>query len=599
MAKHGFSRRVFTTGALSLLTCIPGRTAARGETGSDAALLGRIAEGAWRFKLENDYALRLKYGETIVKLPDLTFAEVLREARFGEGIQEQLQRVDPAKLDHQDWLTYSVVRWQAEQSARQAEWFWYRFQVTPSGGGLTDLERIFSGYRFAEAGDAEGYLALLEQYGGLFAAVRANLAEQAAKGIVLPQASLKLATNYIRSFIVPPEEHPFQVAEARLAHLPKARRRALQAQVTQMIARRISPVCADLLAFVSGDYARRAPEAVGLIYYPGGEGAYRALVRYHTGLELSPEQIHRIGLGEVDRLEGRLAKVRRQVGFVGTRADFHRQLRKDPRFYAKTPEELGERLLLAVRAIEAQIPAYFEKFPKAPYAVKRLNLELEAGSTWGYYQDPTAADPKGYYLYNGAELDEKPTYGLASLIYHELIPGHHFQVCLQAENADIPLWRRDFTATAYTEGWAEYAASLAEQMGMYSDPYLLYGRLLDDLFMSARLVVDTGMNVLGWSRERASGYLEENSLLAPSEIRSETLRYAVGSPGQALAYKLGHLKIAQLQDLARMRLGAAFDIRRFHSAVLESGELPLATLERHIARFIDQETLLSPAGPTP
>ncbi len=209
--------------------------------------------------------------------------------------------------------------------------------------------------------------------------------------------------------------------------------------------------------------------------------------------------------------------------------------------------------------------------------------------TYGYYQSPTASDRRGYYYYNGSSLADRSLLNAAALIYHELVPGHHFQRALQHENADLPSFRREAGWTAYTEGWGEYASSLAGEMGMYEDPYDRAGRLMMDVFLSSRLVVDTGMNALGWTRARAIEYMKANTLESDTQIATETLRYSCDIPGQALAYKMGSARIRELRARAERDLGAAFDVRRFHDAVLGSGPMPLAVLERHVDWFIETE----------
>jgi uncharacterized protein (DUF885 family) len=223
--------------------------------------------------------------------------------------------------------------------------------------------------------------------------------------------------------------------------------------------------------------------------------------------------------------------------------------------------------------------------------------------TFGYYQIPTADHPEGDYMYNGSRLPERSLLNAAALIYHELIPGHHFQINLATENTSLPRFRRDlFDVTAYEEGWGEYASSLAGEMGMYSDPYDRCGRLAMEAFLTSRLVVDTGMNALGWSRPRAIEYMKDNTFESDLQIGTETLRYSCDMPGQALAYMLGSRKIRELREHARAELGSRFDIRRFHDAVLGSGPLPLSVLARHIENFITEErvrSLPAPAEPSP
>jgi uncharacterized protein (DUF885 family) len=306
-------------------------------------------------------------------------------------------------------------------------------------------------------------------------------------------------------------------------------------------------------------------------------------------MDIKPEEVHRLGRSEVEGLRKRMDEVQTRIGFSGSRAKFRETLRKDSRFYPRAPEEVGETLLRHARRIEPKVDSWFLRRPRAPYGVKRLDPQLEGGQTFGYYQTPTANDPTGYYLYNGSNLANRSLLNAAHLAYHELVPGHHFQINLAYENAALPAFRRESFDTAYTEGWAEYAASVAGEMGMYADAYDLYGRLAGEMFITVRLVVDTGMNALGWTRQRAVAFMREHEMETDEQIRTESLRYSCDIPGQALAYRMGHLKIRDLREKARKALGTRFDVRRFHDAVLSSGSLPMTTLEKHVDAFIENE----------
>jgi uncharacterized protein (DUF885 family) len=284
-----------------------------------------------------------------------------------------------------------------------------------------------------------------------------------------------------------------------------------------------------------------------------------------------------------------MKKVRDTLGFKGTKAEFKAKVKSDPRFFPRTPEEIGERLMSHIRRIEPKVDAFFLRRPKAPYGVKRLAPQLEPGQTFGYYNPPTASDPTGYYYFNGSSLADRSLLNAGALSYHELLPGHHFQINLAHENEAIPAFRRETLDTAYTEGWGEYASALAGEMGMYEDPYDRYGRLAMEMFITVRLVVDTGMNALGWSRDKAVAFMRDNLMETDTQIASESLRYSCDIPGQALAYKMGALEIQRLREKTRAALGPRFDVRRFHEAVLGSGSLPMTALERHVDWFIRQE----------
>ncbi|MEZ4457599.1 MAG: DUF885 domain-containing protein [Gemmatimonadales bacterium] len=238
--------------------------------------------------------------------------------------------------------------------------------------------------------------------------------------------------------------------------------------------------------------------------------------------------------------------------------------------------------------------------PKAPAEFRRLNPRLEAASTYGFYQPPSPASPVGIYFYNASNLKERNLASVGTIAFHELVPGHHFQIALALENDSLPPFRREFNANAFAEGWAEYASSLAGELGMYSDPYDAYGRLISEAFLTTRLVVDPGMNLLGWSRDSAMASAVAHTMMAESEIRSETLRYAVDLPGQALGYKVGAMEFHRLRRHAAEALGDRFDVRAFHALVLDAGSLPMAVVERMVDRWIERVRSggLSPGGIT-
>jgi uncharacterized protein (DUF885 family) len=374
----------------------------------------------------------------------------------------------------------------------------------------------------------------------------------------------------------------------RLEGVSAADAESFRAAIRILINGQIRPATKALADDYGASYRARAPSAVGLSQYPGGAEYYAWLVKRHTTFDVTPQEVHAIGLSEVERTNAAMAKVRERLEFKGTKAEFHTFLRTDPRFFPKSADEIGEQLMAAMQEMEPRLDAMFLRRPKAPYGVKRLDARLAGAMTYGYYQVPTPRDPKGYYNYNGSKLESRSLLNVRALAFHELAPGHHFQINLQTENDALPPIRRETRHTAYTEGWGEYASSLGDDAGLFADPYDQYGRLMMDMFLSVRLVVDTGMNALGWSRERAMDYMREHTLESEEQIRTESLRYSVDMPGQALAYKMGSRGFRELRAKAEKALGSRFDVRTFHDAVLMSGSMPMKTLEKHVDRWIEQ-----------
>jgi uncharacterized protein (DUF885 family) len=574
-------------GAAGLAPAPPGAAAAAARN-PGAAGLARIVDDEWRHQLDDELGIRTRLGLPIEKLPDLSLAYVEAEAARARGLIERLDRIDEAALAHQDALTLALLRDQAEETVGAPAAYWHLFLVTPYDAPFGGVHAAFTSFTFASPADLERYLRLLHAYAAMVEQLRQHIEGQAARGIRLPKAEVDVAVAMLRAFALPPRESLFEVADTRLGGIDAAAAAGFHDRARRVVGDEIDPALQRLAGELAGDYRQLAPERIGIGQYPGGDAAYRALVRWRTGFDLAPEEIHRRGEAEVERLSQRMAAVRRQLGFAGTARDFHRQLRGDPRFVAKTPAEVGERLMAAVRKIEPKVPAWFLRQPRAPYGVERLPAAL-GGMTFGYYQTPTPEQPRGLYLFNGSDLDQRPLVGAAALIYHELVPGHHFQLALQAENPDLPPFRRYLLHTSFVEGWGEYASHLGEEMGVYDDPYSLYGRLAMDIFLSNRLVVDTGLNALGWSRQQATDFMRERLLESDAQIDSEILRYAIALPGQALAYKLGAGHIEDLRHRAEAALGPRFDVRRFHDAVLGSGSLPPKILARHIDWWIEQE----------
>lgn len=554
-----------------------------------AAALAAIVGEYWENWLDSSPDLRLQQGLPVRDLPDLTEERVRRDAAFAQALLDRLSRIDPAALEGEDWFTHGVLKRDLEMRVEGARHYWLSFPVVPYDLPLLSLHEVFTRHPFASAEDLEKYLRLLRQYPVRVGQLRAKLDGQRSRGILLPRAEIDLAAPMLRAFALPPERSLFAVAPERLSKIEKNRAETFRAEVARLVAAEVNPALEGLAAHLEGEYRRAAPERTGLGQYPGGEAAYRYLVRLYTTLDVTPEELHRRGLDEMERLRGRMAEIRRRLGFQGTQREFHAKLKSDPRFLAKTPEEVAERLMAPVRRIEPKIEDYFLRVPRAPYGVRRLDPALEGSWTFGLYRPPNPQEPGGYYYFNGSQLDQRPLTEAASLIYHELVPGHHFQIALQLENENLPAFRRQLFHTAFSEGWAEYASELAREMGLYDDPYADYGRLGADLFLTSRLVVDPGMNLLGWPRSRAMDLMRENLLISDVQIETETLRYSAAIPGQALAYKTGSFKIWELRRRAERALGGRFDIRRFHEEVLGHGALPLDVLERHIDRWIAQE----------
>ena len=506
------------------------------------------------------------------------------DARWGGEFLKRVEAVPTAGLDDEDWITWSLLRWEAEMAAGRGPFYWQQVPIAPYSSPLRTITSGFAAARLQSAADRQRYLDGLHQLSVLTAQLESKLRGQVARGIVLPAAQVEAIVPFVRTFAAPSGRNPFAVAQERLDRIPADARAAFTDAVRTAIDDTAIPAFTRLAAYLDGPYRAKAGDDVGVGRYPEGDRYYAYLVRQHTGLDLTPQQIHDIGLKEVARLETELEGARQQARFTGSMAEFRTFLKTDRRFFPTTPAQVGDRLMAAADRIEPKLAEWFLNRPKARYAARRLALALEPVMTYGYYQIPTPQDPGGYYMFNGSRLEERSLLNVAALSYHELVPGHHFQMALLLENDRLSKFRKAASYTAYLEGWGEYASDLAGEMGMYADPYDRAGRLSMDLFLSTRLVVDTGMNALGWSRERAMAFMREHTFESETQIASETLRYSTDLPGQALAYKLGSRGIRELRERMRTKLGSRFDVRQFHQAVLGHGSMPIAILEQHVER---------------
>jgi uncharacterized protein (DUF885 family) len=536
------------------------------RTTTNSALLKQITDEYWQHELEESLYLRMKHGLPITNLPDPSYQHAEQEAAFCKSILQKLSNVDSAKIDHEEFLSYQILNWECSQTSALLPYFWLSSPVTPYASSLSVVSQVFSTFSLENDKDRAAYVKLVAKVPSYVQALQTTVQEQEEKGFRIPKEELRLVIPFIASFAKSGKESPF------------FSRKVSEKDLFALINHEVAPAFQKLVDFLNGSYQKNAPENVGLSQYPNGKDYYRLLVRFHTTMDVTPEQVHETGMEAVRRLQQRMQNVRDSLNFKGTQAEFHQMLKKDPRFIPKTPEEIGEKMLSYDRRIAPKIPEYFSLQPKAPHTVKRLDPKFEGSMTFGYYQVPTKNDPVGTYLYNASNLPERPLFNTASVIYHELVPGHHFQINLQSENISLPPFRREGGHTAFVEGWAEYASGLAEEMGMYQDPYELYGRLAAEMFLTVRLVVDTGMNYFGWSRSKAMEFMKANLLESDTQIQTETLRYSCDIPGQALGYKMGSMKFRSLREKAKV----ALDIRKFHAVVLGSGSMPMTVLEEHV-----------------
>ena len=558
----------------------------------DSAALLAIADRTMAKMVDASPYLQLLEGRRIESLGDNSFAYVEAEAASAGAALEELHAIDTSQLSHDDRITYAILESVLQSATEYPAHFWHKFNVTPYAAGTvfsSVLPSALGTYRFETEADGEAYLGLLRDLARYVTDDLVRLKGQEERGILLPKPAIPGARTVfeaLRAGI----GNLAAVAPERLSALAEEQRASLNAGIDAVVSGQVIPAVDALLEYLGDGYVERAPEAVGLGQYPGGPAAYRFAIRQETTMDLDPEDIHERGLAYMADIQQQMQAIRDELEFEGTAEEFHDRMREDPRLYAKTPEEVEERYMAYIREVEPHIPDYFSVLPEAPYGVKRLDPAAEPGMTFGFYQPPSPASPRGNYRYNGSKLESRPMVWTGPLIFHELVPGHHFHIALQRESEASTELRKlsSLFYAAFTEGWANYAASLTLEMGILDDPYERYGWLLFDAFIANRLVVDTGMNHFGWPREKAMAYMRANTFSSEEETATETLRYSTDMPAQALAYKLGLEKIREIRAAQEAKLGDAFDIRNFHAAVLGSGAMPLPVLEAHVDRTMSR-----------
>jgi uncharacterized protein (DUF885 family) len=343
---------------------------------------------------------------------------------------------------------------------------------------------------------------------------------------------------------------------------------------------------AEFLDFFRKEYLPGARTTLGAYDLPNGRAFYRQKIREFTTLDLTPEEIHKTGLAEVERIGAEMNAVMKSVGFQGSFADFLKFLRTDPRFYAKTPEELLSKASRIAKRMDGKLPSLFKTLPRLPYTVDPVPPDLAPKYTTGRYVGaPQGSTQPGIYWVNTYKLEARPLYNMEALTLHEAVPGHHLQIALSRELAGLPNFRRFSYISAFGEGWGLYSEWLGVEAGFYTDPYDNFGRLTYEMWRACRLVVDTGLHSMNWTRQQAIDYMSTRTALPIHECTTEVDRY-ISWPGQALAYKLGELKIKELRKRAETALGTKFDVREFHDVVLGSGAVPLSVLEANVDGWI-------------
>ena len=508
-----------------------------------------------------------------------------------QGFRARLDKIDPSKLGAADRLNYGYFALMLDSEIASLRFHTHRLPLSKTAGFHTFLPDLYQLVSFDKISDYENYLARLEKIRQYFDESIELMRLGLETGFVPPRVTLEGVEDSIRAQIVedPAQSvyfEPFKEFPPALSGVDQER---LIEAAHAAIARFVVPAYEMLANFVNEEYYPASRESIAAADLPTGSEYYRHRILYFTTLDLSPEEIHETGQSEVRRIRLEMEEVIRKTDFRGNFKDFIEFLRTDPRFYAETPEALLKETGYLLKRVDGELPRLFKTLPRLPYGIRPVPDFSAPGNTSAYYMPGTGDGTKaGFYYVNTYDLKSRPLYEMEALSLHEAVPGHHLQLALQQELSGLPDFRRFYWFTSYIEGWALYAERLGLEMGFYTDPYSNFGRLGYEMRRACRLVVDTGMHALGWTRQQAIDFMMANMPGTLLDLQNEVDRY-IAWPGQALAYKIGELKIRELRAHAEQQLGDRFDIREFHDALLLGGSLPLSVLEARVDEWIESQ----------
>ena len=556
--------------------------------------LDKLMEREWKRLAAEQPLLAIYLGEPSESLWPENSLEQRRKRfhHYGEVIEE-LNKLSPQSLSPSQQINRRLFRQQLEWQRAYVDHN-LDFMSMNQREGLHTLARLSSSIDFREMEDYRRWVERLESFQRYAAAEQAFLLEAIRLNRVHPKI---IAQRILKQVKAQPPLHevpekspfyqPFRQADSKLRENAQFKDLALRARGA--IKNQVGPAYSEFAHFLETHYLPAAPEQVGLGRLPGGQKAYQFLIGRYTTTKLSAEEIHQLGLREVARIRKLMEEIKAEVGFEGSLEQFFDHLRTAPEHYLKDPQELLRRYRSFCKRVDGQMPKFFKTLPRKPYGVEPIPEYIAPETTTAYYL-PGAGDLAGTYSVNLYQPETRALFEIPALSLHESVPGHHHQIALAQELPNLPAFRRESAGfgdyTVFVEGWALYAESLGEEMGLYEDPYDRFGRYTYEMWRAIRLVLDTGIHAKGWSREQSIEYFLNNSPRSELDITNEVDRY-IAWPGQALAYKMGELEIKRLRIKAEEALGDRFDIRTFHDAVLRQGAVPLDQLERQIAEFID------------
>ncbi len=557
---------------------------------SETERLHALFKADWAYTMAEypEYATYVGYPGGDTRWTDLSPAAIARRKQLASRGLPVLATIDRSQLNAVDRVSYDLFKRQAEEEVEGDRFPKELLQLTQMDGIQQDAAQMFSVMQGATSGQLENHLARLQALPAQVDKVIALLRDGLAKGITPPQITLRDVPQQVLNQI--PDEPLKSPLLQGFADLPPTvsgeEGLRLRAAAAKVYTAEVRPAFQRLHAFLSENYLPAARTSIAASDLPDGKAWYAWRVKTQTSTDLTPQQIHDIGLAEVKRIHAEMERIKAQTGFKGTLKEFFVHLRSDPKFYFTDKEDLLRAYRDIAKRIDPQLMKLFKTLPRSTYGVIPVPTYAEKSQTTAYYNGGSqGAGRPGYFYANTYELNTRPKWEMEPLTLHEAVPGHHLQISLAQEMGDLPEFRRYGGYTAFVEGWGLYSESLGEELGLYTDPYAKFGQLTYEMWRAIRLVVDTGMHSLGWTRQQAIDFFLENAGKSEHDIVVEVDRYIVW-PGQALAYKLGELKIKELRAYATKELGSKFDVRLFHDEVLRNGAVPLSVLDTYIREWV-------------
>lgn len=556
-----------------------------------------LREEVWQDVLDASPRLATSIGDRRGdgQLADFSLAEYERQIAKTRTYLARLEAIDPAQLPDELAVDHAILKQSFDDQLAAAEHDHTRYVLfTTFSGWFSAFASLPNGSPFFTKADYESYIARLEAFPEQNAAGIARTREAIKRGLTQPCEPFEKLGNRLYSYIVEDlDNSPFwrPFAGERPGAIPQAEWEELSERAAAAIGFKVNGAYRDLWTFYEAEYAPKCRTGLpGVSQTPGGATYYAQRVRSFTTTDMTPDEVHQLGLSEVERIRAEMEAVAAEAGFA-TREAFIEHLRTDPQYFMTDPAEYVAYAAALAKQIDGQMPKLFGKLPRNPYTVLPIPAANAPGNTTAYYEPGSlAAGQPGVYRINTTELDQRPLWELPALGVHEAVPGHHHQISLQQELDIHPLRANGTYFTAFVEGWGLYSERLGIEMGLYDTPAKQMGRLSYEMWRAARLVVDTGLHSKSWSKSRAVQFMLDNTALSPANIDAEVNRY-ITWPGQALAYKVGELTIRRLRAQAEEELGANFDLRAFHDTVLENGSIPLSVLDQHVQGWILDQRL--------